>query len=482
MRRRLRQAGTAASGAALLLALGPSEAQAHAAERGLVMLLPTGYYVVGGALTVAATFLVLLLAPVGRLGRLFAGGGGLRLAPIAPALDWRAGASLASFALLVFLVVCGLVGSRDPYLNPLPIYVWTILWIALTLAHALFGDLWAALNPWSGPVRLLRAAAGAPADGPGPLTLPGWVGCAPAILGLVAIAWFELVGVAPDDPERLAGAVALYWLLNAAGMLLFGERDWRARGESLSLFFRYISLLAPLARGERGGPRLVPPGAKALAEPTLSPSAALFVLTALATVSFDGLNKTFWFLGTVGVNPLEFPGRSAVMAENTLGLFAAITVLAGGYGLAVLLGALLAGERLDAGGLKRHVGGFVLSLVPISLAFHFSHYLTVLLLNAQYALLAFNDPLGIGADLFGVADLYVTAGFQSDMESVELIWDLQAGAVVIGHVWSVILAHAMAERAYGSARRAALSQLPLAALMVGYTVFGLWLLSTPTGV
>ena len=29
-------------------------------------------------------------------------------------------------------------------------------------------------------------------------------------------------------------------------------------------------------------------------------------------------------------------------------------------------------------------------------------------------------------------------------------------------------------------RRAVLSQLPLAVLMVGYTVFGLWLLSTPT--
>jgi hypothetical protein len=60
-----------------------------------------------------------------------------------------------------------------------------------------------------------------------------------------------------------------------------------------------------------------------------------------------------------------------------------------------------------------------------------------------------------------------------------VIWNLQAGAIVLGHVVAVFAAHAIAGRRHGHA--GALSQAPLAALMVGYTVFGLWLLSTPTG-
>ncbi len=44
-----------------------------------------------------------------------------------------------------------------------------------------------------------------------------------------------------------------------------------------------------------------------------------------------------------------------------------------------------------------------------------------------------------------------------------------------------MLAHALAYRLTSDARSAAISQIPLAFLMVGYTVFGLWLLSSPTG-
>jgi hypothetical protein len=45
----------------------------------------------------------------------------------------------------------------------------------------------------------------------------------------------------------------------------------------------------------------------------------------------------------------------------------------------------------------------------------------------------------------------------------------------------VLVAHVVAWRLHGSARRAVLSQIPLAVLMVFYTVFGLWLLASPTG-
>lgn len=45
-----------------------------------------------------------------------------------------------------------------------------------------------------------------------------------------------------------------------------------------------------------------------------------------------------------------------------------------------------------------------------------------------------------------------------------------------------VLGQALAARMLGDARKAALSQAPLAAFMVLYTLFGLWLLASPRGV
>jgi hypothetical protein len=46
-------------------------------------------------------------------------------------------------------------------------------------------------------------------------------------------------------------------------------------------------------------------------------------------------------------------------------------------------------------------------------------------------------------------------------------------------VLAVFIAHLLALRRHSRAGAALASQLPLTALMIGYTVFGLWLLSTP---
>ena len=48
-------------------------------------------------------------------------------------------------------------------------------------------------------------------------------------------------------------------------------------------------------------------------------------------------------------------------------------------------------------------------------------------------------------------------------------------AVVLG----VVLAHMIAVERQGTSRAALIGQLPFALLMVGYTLFGLWLLAAP---
>ena len=93
-----------------------------------------------------------------------------------------------------------------------------------------------------------------------------------------------------------------------------------------------------------------------------------------------------------------------------------------------------------------------------------------------------NDPLDNGAHLLGLEHLHVTTGFFNTTDTVRMIFLAQAGAIVLGHAIAIALSHALAVRLFGQPRKAALSQAPLALFMVGYTLFGLWLLASPRGV
>jgi hypothetical protein len=408
--------------------------------------------------------------------------------------------------------------------NPLPLMVWTLLWVGLTLVQGVFGNLWAWVNPWYGPWRLVcllaknedaphppagtfspqagrRDLAATPAtpsprpsrgEGKGEgqfkphhisqvVRFPAVIGYWPALFLFAGFAWFELIDPAPDDPARLALAVMLYWAVSFACMLVFGYEDWTRRGEFLSVFFRMVSrfgVVEARPEGKHGARRvsLCFPGAKLWRAQSLPRSGMFFLLLTLSSVSFDGFSKTFTWLGFNGVNPLEFPGRSALIGINSAGLVLMFAALASIYLLAVFTGERLAGGH----SFWRAAGLLVWSIVPIALAYHFSHYLTALLVNGQYALVAMSDPFGRGWNLFGTAYMNVAAGLTTGSGSAWLLWNFQAVAIIGGHVLAVLIAHALAFRLHPSPIKAAISQLPLTLLMIFYTVFGLWLLSTPT--
>lgn len=456
--------------AALGLVL-PTPAFAHASDRGHVLLLPTGYYLIGGAFAVAVSFLVLALLPPDTLDRFWR-----RCLPLFTFSDGaRIVISLISFAGLVILITAGFIGSRDPLSNPLPLVVWTLLWAGLTLLQGVFGDLWSWLNPWYGPWRLLSRLTGKGDEVA--RQLPQWLGCWPAVILFLAFAWFELIDPAPDDPARLAFAAGLYWLVTFVAMLVFGYDKWSRGGEFLGIFFSMVSRFAPVARDDDGRLALCWPGAKLLTAEPLPASGMAFLLLALSSVSFDGLSKTFFWLGLFGINPLEFPGRTAVIDSGTLGLGMTFALLTAVFLLAVFLGQRLA--RSDRS-LAQSAGLLVWSIVPIALAYHVAHYLTALLVDGQYAIAALSDPFARGWNLFGTADMQVEAGIVAGAGSAWWLWNVQAGAIILGHVLAVLVAHGLAWRLHPQPARAALSQFPLTVLMIAYTIFGLWLLATPT--
>ncbi|MGH6820812.1 MAG: hypothetical protein ACREDU_08135, partial [Methylocella sp.] len=265
-----------------------------------------------------------------------------------------------------------------------------------------------------------------------------------------------------------------YFVANLLGVFLFGKTDWMGRAEAFSVYFRMVGKLSPFQwqlDGDALQLRLGLPGHGMLQARVFSWSLSAFVLLALATVSFDGFSQTFFWVSQLGLNPLEFPGRSAVVLANTAGLILLAGCLTAAYAAAVGAGRLLANTP--------EIPGLVLAIVPIALAYHLSHYLADFPVDALKALKALSDPFGVGANLLGTADLNPPASIMMDHYTATLVYRLQTAIVVLGHVSAVAVAHLLALGGGGDIRAAALSQAPLNAVMVLYTVFGLWLLSTP---
>ena len=444
-------------------------AQAHTSEGGFVLLLPTDLYIASGVLTVALTVALLVFFPDSAVANLFR-----------PVKLWRGQArnlpkvtSLLSSLFLAWLVYVGVEGPRDPLANPLPLTIWTLWWVGLVFVQGFVGDIWRWINPWAGPAWIFRALLGHQPL----LRFPRQFGHSLGVLSFIAFVAFLLADIAPSDPARLAQAVSVYWSIHLIGIVLFGRR-WELRAEGISMVMHLYARLAPFGRVLRHN-AVGLWGWQILRERVMPFGMALLCLLMLGSGSFDGVNETFWWLAHLGLNPLEFPGRSAVVWQTLGGLAISnlllIVIFTGTLWLGLRIG------RINKVGLGRTFCLFAPTVLPIALGYHFAHYFTSFLVEAQYALVAATDPWARGQDLLGLGQVYVTTGFFNSQDSVRVLWLGQAGGVVIGHIVAVFLAHAVAVRHFGSGRAALLSQVPLAIFMICYTFFGLWLLASPRG-
>src|SRR6056297_2192094 len=294
---------------ALILMFFAGAASAHASEQGFVLLLPTDVYIAAGGATVALTVVLLAVLPRRVAGALF------RPLPCATWLPRPHPVSgLLATGVLMWLVWRGVSGPRDPMLNPLSLTVWVVFWIALVSLQGLIGDLWRWINPWSGMAALVARITGRGA----PMRYPRILGHWPGVASFLAFAGFLLADPAPADPARLAQAVIVYWAFHMVGVLLFGA-PWLLRAEGITLLMRSYARMGLFARA-KGRLALGLPGWQILARPTPPLGLAILMLLLLGSGSFDGLNETFLWLDLLGLNPLEFPGRSAVIWPNLIGL------------------------------------------------------------------------------------------------------------------------------------------------------------------
>ena len=369
-----------------------------------------------------------------------------------PVLRWVARVVVLLLTLLV--VAVALVGPASPNDNLSPYALYVTLWVGLIPASLLLGAFWAYVNP----LRTLHAGL-ARITGPAPAEdrLPA-LGYWPAAIALLAFVWLELVLPGRAEPRTVGVFLVVYGVVQLVAALWFGA-GWFARGDAFEVYSTLLGRMSPFGRREDGRLVLRSPldGVDGLrAERGLT----AVVMVLIGSTGFDGLSRTqYWQAG---------PGRDAYLTAvpGTIGLVAMIA-------LATLLfvgATLLCGVLTDSAP-REQPGWFAHSLVPIAAGYAIAHYFSLLLLDGQATWILASNPFGReGVDLFG------TYGNAIDytVVSPRTISNVQVGAIVLGHVLGVVLAHDRAVRS--GHRRTTSGQLPLVAVMVGFTVGGLSLL------
>ena len=496
----------------MLLAVGAAliatPAYAHGFGDRYDLPVPLWLYLAGAGAAVALSFVV--------IGFFLRGAPGTHAYPRLNLLRWPAGRALAhpvavlpikvaSVALFVVVIVAGLIGDSDPLNNLAPTLVWVIWWVGLAYVSALIGNVWGLINPWA---TVFGWAEGLyrRVDPEGELSFgrsyPQKLGVWPGLLLFLGFAWAEIAYADSNLPVRIAQMAIVYSFITWGGMLLFGKEQWLRHGEAFSLAFGFLARFGPtevrvvepeVCRScaveclDRDGEcigcgscfRRASPGQRELnlrpfavgllRNEAVSPSMMAFVVLLLSTVTFDGFTATsVW----VDIEDSIYGGLQSYTAAGSLGLIAFPIIF-----LVVYLGfsALMteaSGNLLPRGDMAR---AFVYSLIPIALAYHLAHFLSFLLIQGQLIIPLVSDPFGKGWDLFG------TAGYRIDIGIVgaRFTWIMAVGAIVVGHIIAVYLAHVIAIRTLGKRKPALRSQYPMLGLMVGYTMLSLWILAQP---
>ena len=115
---------------------------------------------------------------------------------------------------------------------------------------------------------------------------------------------------------------------------------------------------------------------------------------------------------------------------------------------------------------------FVVTLLPIAVAYHLSHYLWYFIVTGQESIALLSDPFGYGWNLFGTSKFIVNRDF-----NVELAHSISVGIIILGHIGSVFTSHVYATRLSSNEKEANYSQYPFLILMIGYTILSLWIVS-----
>lgn len=503
--------------AAILLALavgmGITPAFAHAFGETYTLPIPLNFFLIGGAATVALSFVVIGLFVKKQSDEFDYPRYDLLSIPILGAVIsspiFLTLVKLISVGFFVLTISTGLFGTGKPVENFSPTFIWIVWWVGMGYIAAIFGNLWMVINPWKVTFEWFERLAGRDSR-QGDSALFGYPqnwDVWPAMLAFLIFAWLENVYTGAVIPFQLSVLILLYSLFTWGGMLAFGKHTWLRHGEGFSVLFGYFSRFSLtevrisdnrlcnacgqecnldgqacvdcyecLERVNKGQRKFnIRPFAVGLALPgRVSTATAAFVILALATVTFDGLQETStWVILQSNLFSLiSGLGSNTIGTFDTMGLIFLPLIFLGAY---MLFSWGIKALSRDEGSVSDVARAFVFSLVPIALAYNLAHFISLLLIQGQLIIPLASDPFGFGWNLLGTADYKVNIG----IINAKTVWFLSVGAIVIGHIISVYIAHVISLRRVANHSLALRGQYPMLLLMVLYTASSLWIIAQP---
>ena len=137
----------------------------------------------------------------------------------------------------------------------------------------------------------------------------------------------------------------------------------------------------------------------------------------IGTVSYDGLSRTRWWTVLVAdaTQQASSMGLEAAHARLVFGTFGLITIALFAY--VAFEASCVAAAHL--GKIHRRPGAPRLSdrcaptLLPIAVGYLIAHYASFLIVQGQGLIRAMSDPLGLGWNLLGTADMDIHSGVLS---------------------------------------------------------------------
>jgi hypothetical protein len=464
---------------ALFFAVEPAWAHAFGVRYDLP--LPLWLYLGGAGGAVALSFVVMAVFLKDHGDGMESVGFNLLSLPV---LGWLGGPvvlnflRLLSLSVVALLLASGFWGNPDPFKNITPTFIWVVWWVGMAFVSALVGNVWDLINPWKIIFNGLVALRGKPNGG---WAYPARLGYWPAVVLFWLFAWMELISENAEQPRMLALLIVVYSAVTWTGMRMFGGDAWLRRGEIFTVMFGLLARFA-FTNGGKGVWRIRLPAAGLLRQSPVPLSGVCFVLLLLTSVTFDGILETpLWSAMLAWVSESQALRPALIFlrdggADLIVVIKSAVLLIIPAVSVAVFMATSKAIAWVGGGvGTREAAGYFVLSLIPIAIAYHLSHYLSYLMISGQNIIPMLSDPFGVGWDLFGTKSYRVDIG----VVNAKMIWYVAVTAIVVGHVLAVYIAHVMAIRVFGDRVRALRSQIPMLILMVGYTMVSLWILSQP---
>ncbi|MWG35366.1 hypothetical protein GQS65_12870 [Halomarina oriensis] len=353
---------------------------------------------------------------------------------------------------LGYVIWSGLTGPQIPTVNGAVILVFAGVRAGLTIISYLIGNPWPLVNPWRTLSTVLPTFD---------IQYPARVGRWPAVGGFLGLIWIETTTPINNQPALLATVLLGYSILTLTGALVFGRDAWFDNVDPISVMFRFYGSVAPIQRSD-DGLSIRPPGfglpAKRIVD---SLDDIAFIIALVWELTFTGFVTTA-------------PGAAFVEALVSLGfpvLGVYLTVFIGGYGLFV--GVYLAAAKRT----RTFVGTYFTSralalrfappLLAIGAGYHLAHYFGFFISLLPSLQAVITSPLTPPANPIV---LTLPGWFEG----------LNIAFVLLGHLLAIWLAHAIAYETFASRLVAIRSQYSFIAVMIGYTVISLWLISLPT--